>query len=502
MHIPRAYPRFTQYAAGKPLVIKRVPTHARHALFTVHGNERSHKYGLVDAVHQNVRKLRDKGLGSEDALVVLASRQYASWLQDNQFMSALVEPFAAEFSPKSPPKDINVLAAAVDGLHPLRAFGNTPHGFSFYYGPMKAMMPNLWQDDQPKSSRESKLQTAISFHFSTYGEYATKVNCTLPLANTIFQNGLQSTLLASRWRRSGPRTALELAHVTEKQSQDVTCWDPHRDVAVFIESPLVPITAPRKILTGLGNIIRQVEVDGKETPASAELEKAVNELYARRTKEGHEFPPGPVGVWAIVLPPGPRQTPDLELLQQWSESSDRVHTVYEEWEEALESKRLVQKLLRHGGRVYKILSGGGGWGKKQGLLSLDPETTYSSSSEEEDLDSFIRSFESQHDGGAQQGVVAPGSYIQYFVTAPMSARPNVSRPDGATLNIAFGTSESAISEAPLSTDGPSDWKVVPEHFGAVSSHGLFIKSQVNDFTSESKLDAPGSWVGYLKLGNP
>ncbi|GKT83343.1 V-type ATPse C subunit family protein [Colletotrichum tofieldiae] len=141
-------------------------------------------------------------------------------------------------------------------------------------------MPNLWQDDQPKSSRGSKLQTAISFHFSTYGESTTKVNCTLPLANTIFQNGLQSTLLASRWRRSGPRTALELAHVTEKQSQDVAF-------------PVDPDHCPRKILTGLGNIIRQVEVDGKETPASAELEKAVNELYARRTNEGHEFPPGP-----------------------------------------------------------------------------------------------------------------------------------------------------------------------------------------------------------------
>ncbi|GKT42143.1 uncharacterized protein ColSpa_02324 [Colletotrichum spaethianum] len=412
-------------------------------------------------------------------------------------MSALVEPFA-EFSPT---QDINVLAAAVDGLHPPRAFGDTPHGFSFYYGPMKGMMPDLWQNDELKSPRDSKQQAAISFHLKTQAKFGTNVKCTLPLANTIFQNGLQSTLLASRWRWSGPDSSPKLAHVTEKQSQNVTCWDPHRDTTIVIESPLLPITAPRKILAGLGNIIRQVEVDGKETPASAELEKAVNELYARRSKEGHGFPPGPVGVWAIVLPPGPMQAADLEYLQEWSENLNQVQTAYEEWGEVMEFKRLVQKLLRHGGRIYKILSGGGGWGKKQGLLSLDPETTYSASSGEEDLDSFISSFMSQHDGSAQQGVVAPGSYIQYAITPAMSARPDVSTSKGATLSIAFGASEPAMSEEPLSTAGSSKWKVVPGHFGAVSSHGLFIKSETNGFVSDSKLDAPGSWLGYLMLGN-
>lgn len=146
------------------------------------------------------------------------------------------------------------------------------------------------------------------------------------------------------------------------------------------------------------------------------------------------------------------------------------------------------------------VSGGGGWGKKQGLLSLDPETTYSPSSEEEDLDSFIRSFTSQHDGSAQEGVVAPGSYIQYFVTPAASARPALSAENVSTLSLAFGTSESALAEDSSLAEGPSGWELVPGHFGAVTSHGVFIASRAGDepYSDESKLDTPGAWLGFEK----
>ncbi|KAK1600414.1 uncharacterized protein LY79DRAFT_503681 [Colletotrichum navitas] len=480
-------------------------SHRGHAIFSIHGNERSHKYGLIDVVHKTFHGLRRGPLELQDALVVLASRQYASWLQDNEFMAALVNPFHGRRPKKKkdmPHPEFNVLAAAVDGLHPLHGMGDTPHGFSFFYGPMKRMMPNLWQDDgQPKPLREPKLQAAIKFQF---GRRRTldKLDCTLPLANTIFQNGLQSTLLASRWRRPSNRAMPELLQIKEKQSQEVAYWLPKSASDISVDSPIVPITVPREIVAGLGNIVSQISVQGQTMPASAELETAVNELYARRTKEGHEFPPGPVGVWAIVVPDGPFQKANLELLREWTGDLNRIQTAYDEWFEALAFKDLVHQLLRNGSRVYRILSGGGGWGKKQGLLSLDPETTYSSSSEEKDLESFIRSFESQHDGGDQQGVVSPGSWIQYFVSPPMSARPNPPRPRGATMEIALGASESATSEEPPRTDGPPEWKAIPEHFGAVSNHGLFVKCETSGLVSESKLDVPGSWVGCLKLGNP
>ncbi|KAK2004701.1 hypothetical protein LX36DRAFT_356514 [Colletotrichum falcatum] len=476
-------------------------SHRKYAIFSVHGNGRTDKYGLVDTVHKAMNSLRCGSLELQDALVVLASRQYASWLQDTEFMKALVDPFQGHWTHKSNPcPEINVLAAAVDSLHPLHAMGDTPHGFSFFYGPMRKIMPTLWQDDgQPKPLQASKLQAAITFQFGHR-----PFDFTLPLANTIFQNGLQSTLLASRWHRPTKRSSLELLQIKEKQSQDVNYYAAHRSpgLSFCVDSPIVPITIPRKILAGLGNIVRQIEVDDRETPASAELETAVNELYARRTKEGHEFPPGPVGVWAVIVPPGRFQTRDLSLLRKWTGEPSRIQTAYDEWGEALAFKHLVRRLLQHGSRVYKILSGGGGWGKKQGLLSLDPETSYSASSEEKDLESFIRSFENRHDGIDQQDVVSPGSYIQYFVSPPMSARPNPPRPHGATLSFALGASGNATSEEPPSTDDSSDWKLVPEHFGAVSNHGLFVKHEIGRLVSESKLDVPGSWAGCLKLRNP
>ncbi|KAK1985365.1 hypothetical protein LZ30DRAFT_708759 [Colletotrichum cereale] len=484
-------------------------SHRRYAIFSVHGNEGSHKYRLVDTVHKTFHQFRRGSLELQDALVILASRPYASWLQDDHFMAALVDPFMGNLTARRlpPSKEFNVLAAVVDGLHPLRAMGDIPHGFSFFYGPMAYMMPTLWKDGgQPEPLRESKLQAAITFQ-TTRKDLADRVECKLPLANTIFQNGLQSTLLASRWHRPELDELPKLLQVTEKQSQDVIYWEPPDGLATRVEPPLVPITAPRKILAGLGNIVRQIDVDGKETPASAELETAVNELYARRTKEGHKFPPGPVGVWAMVVPPGPCQAADLKLLQEWTGDLSEIQTAYDEWGEALAFKGLFQEFLRRGSRVYKILSGGGGWGKKQGLLSLDPETTYSASSEEEDLESFIRSFENRHMEGAEQGVVSPGAYIQFFVSPPMSARPDPPRPRGSTFVYSFGTSVDATSEESPSTGrGSSEWNVVPEHFGAVSNHGLFVKHQTivtdtTDFVTESKLDVPGTWVGCLKESN-
>lgn len=271
-------------------------------------------------------------------------------------MSALLKPFAPNSSQGQGSGELNVLAAAVDGLHPLRAFGDAPQGFSFHHGSMEAILPNLWDENQLKPPRESKLQAAISFHFKSekgQGD-SSQTRCTLPLANTIFENGLQSTLQASRWRQTKSESSLELAHLTDRQIQDVNCSTSSSSARFHIEAPLVPITAPRKILTGLGNIIRQIEADGKAAPASGELETAVQTLFDKRTKEGHEFPPGPVGVWAVVLPQGPMQAKHIERLQEWAKELDKKVTAEEEWVQALDSKAVVQSLLRHGARVYRI----------------------------------------------------------------------------------------------------------------------------------------------------
>ncbi|KAF5527322.1 hypothetical protein CGCA056_v000650 [Colletotrichum aenigma] len=485
MYSPRAFSRLSHIR--QPPVSRR--WFSEVSRFSVHGNANNSKSSLITTI-KGAQLDHSK---QKDALLILASRQFASWLQDEKFMGSLIEPFSASNQDTS---GFHTLAAAVDGLQPLQTLGEIPHGFSFYRGNLESLFPNLWKDSQSKPSSNTKLQASLNFQLSPLNTFSSSTTCTMPLANTIFQNGRQSTLLATRWSRSG--NTMVQAEVAEKQTQDV-CF--HHDLAsaeTAIEAPLVPITAPRKILSGLGNIIRQIEVNDQPAPASKELETAVQTLFDRRLNEGHEFPPGPVGVWAVVVPPSAKQSEDVELLREWASRLNENSTAEDEWKHALDTKGFMRGLLSHGTRVYRILSGGGGWGKKQGLLSLDPETKYSPSSEEEDLDSFIRSFSSQHDGKAQEGVVAPGSYVQYFVSPPATAKPALSPTQSSFANVAFGASESALAEDTASTEGPSGWEIVPGHFGAVSSHGLFIASQGNTLahTTETKLDVPDTWVGY------
>jgi hypothetical protein len=78
---------------------------------------------------------------------------------------------------------------------------------------------------------------------------------------------------------------------------------------------LVPLTPPRKIVHGLGNILSQVEQNGRPVPASVELEALIpfllqlpRDLQAfRKLRDGahdadHQAG-GPVGVWAMTIPP-------------------------------------------------------------------------------------------------------------------------------------------------------------------------------------------------------
>ncbi|KAJ3948037.1 uncharacterized protein N0V96_002279 [Colletotrichum fioriniae] len=420
-------------------------------------------------------------------------------------MASLLRSFGDSKSSGDVGREFNALTGVVDGLHPLRAFGDIPHGFSFYYGPKDMIIPKLWQmkrpDVQSAPRSNDKLNAAITF---SYGSKPGNYVCTLPLANTIFQNGLQSTLIASRWKLN-LGGGLDLIEREERRAQEVNIYTRESERTNSIQAPLVPITAPRKIVSGLGNIIRQVDVNGKETPASSELETAVQALFDRRTAEGHEFPPGPVGVWGVVCPPGDDQAGTIEFLNKLSVTASKVRNAGDEWSIVLNTKDYMKWLIKRGVRVYKIPneeSGGGGWGKKAGLLSLDPEVKYSASSEEEDLDSFIRSFENRNEGGgdAEQGVIAPGSYIQYFVAPPFTATKRHTAADGESqFTDSFGVTDDARLEA-SSVPTSRDWKQIQHQFGAVTTHGLFLECRsLRPLVRETKLDVPGAWIGHLGL---
>ncbi|KKY36636.1 putative v-type c subunit family protein [Diaporthe ampelina] len=131
----------------------------------------------------------------------------------------------------------------------------------------------------------------------------------------------------------------------EKQSQVIDLPFSVMFDQIDMKAPLVPITHPRKILEGLGNIIAKVEVDGEPCPASMELQTNIPRL--------------------------------------------------------MEARRALP------------LGGGGEWGAKASLLSLDPKTSHTPQSEADELDKFMRSFNGEQD--AKYAIAQPGDYVQFFV---------------------------------------------------------------------------------------
>jgi V-type H+-transporting ATPase proteolipid subunit len=103
----------------------------------------------------------------------------------------------------------------------------------------------------------------------------------------------------------------------------------------------------------MGNILRQLskgDGTGEPTPASLELEKVLP-AYVKE----HKIQDQRLAVWALVEP-GSSSNGAVTISESIGDPSDHVSVA-----------------IRNGARLHRVVSGGGGWGKKQGLLSLDPE---------------------------------------------------------------------------------------------------------------------------------
>ncbi len=283
----------------------------------------------------------------------------------------------------------------------------------------------------------------------------------LPLANTIFRNGLTSTMVASRWARSGSSMPHDFEKVEGRALRHQRIImpvnaEPSRLVEHFLDVPLLPLTITWTIASAMGNIVRQLYTDvtaSKTMPASEGLETAVSEFLTKYRNSG-SISSQSFTVWALITP------------------KERWHG------EPIAQEPTILDLLRNGSRLHRVLSGGGGYGKKMGLLALDPDTAYSSGSESsafgtgEDLD--------QEEKEALGQVVKPGDAIQFFIYTPDATIRTVEEPrrrhDQAEID--FGTVPSTIDSMPdPSTEteemgGLSPINYRTDLFGALSEQGL------------------------------
>lgn len=208
----------------------------------------------------------------------------------------------------------HLLSAVVDGLCARSPSRELQEGLSIHVGQQDSLLPGLWDSTslgdaaEPLSHTVADTELPSSVSILLPRNIARKdstITVTLPLANTLFSNGKRSTLLASEWRLATgfSNTHVEMVRSAEKHGQVIDLPSSPGFDQVDMKAPLVPITHPRKILEGLGNIIAKVEVDGEPYPASMELQNNIPRLMEARRALPYSRPvSGAIGVWAMIYP--------------------------------------------------------------------------------------------------------------------------------------------------------------------------------------------------------
>lgn len=317
----------------------------------------------------------------------------------------------------------------------------------------------------------------------------------LRLANTVFINGKESTLIGMRWNYNDATGAYTMDKSADLTSCSVTSVSTSTNPSLSL--PLDPVGERRRVITSMGNILRQVSKSTDPTsvepmPASSELETALP-----RYIDEHNIVDQRVSVWALV------EKPDL---------------VVADWESSSTQDRVVQS-LRQGGKLHRVMSGGGGWGKKQGLLSLDPEVSFPGMARSDELFSLGQIFNPSADAPLEMPaflakgmigddlsllsqVATAGDFIQFFVgLEPEHSQDEVASNHGVKGSVIyrFGVVADADEvDVQSLNENKHDLVVVPSSFGALSEKAIAYSQPMvggaETSSSSTKLDIPGCRV--------
>lgn len=172
---------------------------------------------------------------------------------------------------------------------------NVEHeGFSFLYAPTASIFPDL-QGHQAFGDSTSKSPASLAtLTFSTKGS---TTRLTLPLANTLFKTGEPSMLLVTKWEQVPKGSFKKLAGPDSRQNVLLSILRNRGRKMSPMYFPTVALTPARKIVSGLGNIVRRLEYSNRRVgSASEELEVSVNDALKIDTRATV------MGVWALIIP--------------------------------------------------------------------------------------------------------------------------------------------------------------------------------------------------------
>ena len=339
----------------------------------------------------------------------------------------------------------------------------------------------------------------------------------LPIANTIFETGQRSMASFSRLKLAHGSIEMLENKLLDTATLDVGLIWPeltridrmNRQVqrggqeaaadGTGVTMPLRSLVEPRVIGAGMGNVITKLRThqSAEDFPASQELEVAVDRYVALNKLDAQN-----ITVWALVIPQKVARR-DKSLLtlakrdfvaKNWSE--DRIH-------------RLVQCLWQ-GAKLRRVLSGGGGWGQKAGLLSLDPEDGYDRKpSSSLQTPSILANLEGESSLDLEN-IVKRGDYIAFFAFSETGSKGSSTSTVGmveleSPYSYTFGVVPSTIDTPPSHVQKPlpglaSQQQFFPGHFGALSEEGMSLRRPKQRI--QTKLDVPNTRFSLSTVPGP
>ncbi|KAJ4351642.1 uncharacterized protein N0V89_006985 [Didymosphaeria variabile] len=459
---------------------------------------------LPEDLITHIKPVLRKRVTEDRFAVFFVTPAFATWLLDDTvfLQKALRQAYKHILDRNESPYavQIHALCAVVDKLPISRPIGSIDHieeeGLQRIEDPAIqetghegiAYATLRSSDSIPTPSDAAQDKASISFvgfeRSNEEGEHFSD-SVRLPVANTVFQTGSPTTMTYSTWEKAKGSQVLTL-----KEKRNIS----HHGIRMQLDSdtqptalsvPLVPLSKPREVVASMGNILRRVKgPDGATITASQELEQLLPSYFGARGE-----PSQATTVWALVMDHDhvmeAQNGTDL-LLERASSDGHQNKTEDKSWENMWKQdpppwSPLVSTALRSGARLHRVLSGGGGWGKKAGLLSLDPIPTVETDTADE-LSTFDAIDGPGDLGSALQQVAQEGDYVQFFMSPSVPEEDVVtagSSPDKAVWGLELGTIPSTTDSMPAApgqaeTAGTNEISVFRYTFGALAEGGMIL----------------------------
>ena len=478
--------------------------------------ENAQKTSIEDLLN-GIRPQRAQDQDGQDKsalLALLLTPSYASdALKSDLSLSVLKRLHDEDLSNLSWPLD--VVTAVVDRIPSKKDLKGGHEGLAYM---LQHNAEPLDTAAQIPLSPSAQKPGSISFELPATTQRPQDYTVQLPLAHTVFFSGMVSTLVHSRYTLENGTPVLQSQKNLERETLSVPLTAPYNKYHQNV--PLIPLTPFRTVRHHMGNIIRTLSPpvgpgvpEDEEVPpeqaASTELEAAVTGYF-----EARNIQPEPVNVWAVIVPNAFAKISRSHYKAQSSMRRLTKGAITRFWkgEDLFKSTNpyLMNTMRVNGARLVKVLSGGGGWGKKAGLLSLDPDSMYSNRELRSD-DGWKFNFEDESEDAAEKQqkealgeIVKEGEHIM-FMLGPADiggaayqhaeAKGVVDRADRAAL---FGVIPSSIDSIPAEqkdSDSVHAVSLEQNFFGALSEGGMAVTIKQSGMPDlQSKVDVPYSHI--------